>query len=76
MHDAEHAVEQQVLDVAPRPAARGVLRQAHAQRGEQEEQAEGDQVGDAVPVDRDRQADLREVERDRVELRMNEHARR
>ena len=71
---AEHAVEEQVLDVATRPAARRELRQARPPRGEEEEQAEADQVGDAVPVDGDRHADLREVERDRVELRVHEHA--
>ena len=73
-HGAHDAVEQQVLDVAAGPAGGGVLGQARAAHGEEQEQGEADQVGQAVPVDRDRQADFREVERDRVELGMNEHA--
>ena len=74
-HDAEHAEEQQVLDVAPGPAGVGELRQARrARAASHRNSAEGDQVGEAVPVDRDRQADLRQVERDRVELRVHEHA--
>ena len=51
--DAEHAVEQQVLDVAAGPAGRGdTAAGATRTRGEEQEQAEADQVGQAVPVDR------------------------
>jgi len=73
-HGAEDAVEEQVLDVAPGPAAGRELRQPRPSPGEKEKQREADQVGDAVPVDRDRDAEPREVERDRVELRVHEHA--
>ena len=73
-HRAHDAVEQQVLDVAAGPAGGGVLRLAGPSHREEQEQGETDQVSQAVPVDRDRQADLREVERDRIELGMNEHA--
>ena len=73
-HGAHDAVEQQVLDVATGPAGGGVLRQSRAAHREEQEQGETDQIGQAVPVDRDRQADLREVERDRVELGVHEHA--
>ena len=54
-------------------AVRTLLARLEA-RGEEEKQAEADQVGDAVPVDGERDAEPRQVERDRVELRMHEHA--
>src|SRR6185369_7958067 len=71
---AEDAVEEQILDVAPRPATLRELRQPRAPPGEKEEQREADQIRDAIPVDRQRDAEARQVERDRVELRMPQHA--
>src|SRR6185369_9083827 len=71
---AEDAVEEQILDVAPRPATLRELRQPCAPPGEEEKKREADQVCDAVPVDRQRDAEARQVERDRVELRMPQHA--
>ena len=69
-HDAEHAVEQQVLDIAARPAALGEMRLAGSQRREPQEEAERDEVGQAVPVDRNGP----ELEGDGVELRVDKHA--
>ncbi len=70
-HDTEHAVEQQVLDVAPRPARVGELRHLDAPPGQVQEEREAGQVHQAVPVDLDRP----ERQRDRVELGMHEHQR-
>jgi hypothetical protein len=69
-HHPEHAVEQHVLDVAARPAALRELRLPHAQRGQPEEEPEGDQVGDAIPVDGDRP----ELQGNGIELGVDEHA--
>ena len=68
-HHTEHAVEQQVFDVTPGPAGVGELRQLHALRAEPDEQAEGREVGQPVPVD----GDGAELQRDRVELWVDEH---
>ncbi|MNN29935.1 hypothetical protein D3C81_1435600 [compost metagenome] len=66
---AEHAVEQHVVEVARGPAARSDMRLAHAQAAEPQEHDEAGQVHQAVPADGQRA----QVNRDRVELRMNEH---
>jgi hypothetical protein len=51
-HDhAEHAVEEQVLHVAARPAGVGNAAGFARAPASQQEQAEGGQVGQAVPVD-------------------------
>ena len=64
---AEDAVEQHVVDVARVPAGEQVL--PRAMLAQHDEQHEADQVHEPVPAHRER-ADL---ERDRIELRMDEH---
>src|ERR1019366_1912736 len=73
-HGAENSVEKEVFDVAARPAGGCELRQLRAAHGEKEEKSEADQVCEPVPVNGDRHAEPRKVERDRIELRMNKHA--
>jgi hypothetical protein len=50
-HHAQHAPEQQVFHITPAPAGIGVPGLARARRRQGHEQAEGHQVGQAVPVD-------------------------
>src|SRR5439155_21756205 len=75
---AEHTVEQHVVDVARMPARQQHLARAHA--AEHHEQNESDEVHEPVPADRERPEDehddveLEKLQRDRVELWMNEHA--
>ena len=66
---AEHAVEQHVVDVARMPSGQQVL--SRAKLAEHREQDERDEIHEPVPADGDR-ADL---ERDGIELRMDEHSR-
>ena len=66
---AEHAVEQHVVDVARMPAGEQVL--PRAQLAEHREQDEPDEVHEPVPAD----GDGPDLERDGIELRMDEHAR-
>ena len=66
-HHAEHAEEQQIVDEGVGNPAPGVALGAVA--AEEEEQSEGHQVHEAVPAD----GDGAEADRDRIELRMDEH---
>ena len=66
---AEHAVEQHVVDVARMPAGQQVL--PRAQLAEHDEQHERDEVHEPVPA----HGDGADLERDGIELRMDEHAR-
>jgi hypothetical protein len=70
--DAEHAPEQQVVDIGPYPASRREVRLLHAQRCKPQEEDERNEVSQPVPVDLDRP----QREGDRVELRVHEHGRR
>jgi hypothetical protein len=74
-HDAQHAHEQHVLDVAAAPGAgpghRAERLVLQAQVGQQHEQGEGHQVGDAVPVN----GYGAELQRDRIDLGMDQHGR-
>jgi len=65
--DAEHAVEQHVVEHVHGPAGPRPMRDAPAP--EHDDLQKGDEVHEAVPVD----GDGAELQGDGVELRMNEH---
>ncbi len=65
---AEHAVEEHVVDVARMPAGEEVL--PRADLPQHREQDEPDEVHESVPA----HGQWPDMERDGIELRMNEHA--
>jgi len=68
-HDAEHAVEQEVVEMRRRPPDRRQL-PADAHPPERDELQESRQVHQSVPVDRHRS----DLHRDGIELGMDQHA--
>src|SRR4029434_128040 len=69
-NDAEHAVEQHVVDIARMPSREQVL--SSADFSQHHERYEPDEIHEPVPSD----GDGTDLECDRIELRMDEHRER